>query len=486
MVRALGSYPGCQGFKSLLRHHSGFQMLLSILKNTIEQNETLISAEDRILVAFSGGPDSTALLVALFQLQSEYDFSLCAAHMNHMLRGSESDADQLWCAALAQSLDIPFIGRRIDVNAVLNERGGNMEEIARELRYDFLKEAASELGANRIAVAHTADDQAETVLMRLSRGAGSSGLRGMKLIRNNIIRPLIYCRRRDVEDFLQEKSIVARHDSTNENENYSRVFLRRKVVPDLEQLNPSFVATIGKTAEILGEEDDFLNELSDNILEGISLARGEEIILYSEPFSELHTGLQRRVIRSLLNKASGSLRKFTSRQVDLLRDLALGRGNGVDLFQHRAVPHPEGLLLKPIDYPINKSFNYAVEDGGVVRVKEVDKSFALRIIESGPDVNFIGLSGPEMAFLDADKTGDIINIRNWLPGDRYTPLGAPGNQKLQDLFTNAKVERAERSDAAVFCSGDRICWVSGFRVAEEFRITELTRRILSIEEVKNA
>ena len=461
-------------------------MLLSTLKNTLEQNETLISSEDNILVAFSGGPDSTALLLALFELQSQYGFSICAAHMNHMLRGQESDGDQIWCTSLTQSLDIPFIGRRIDVTVELKKRGGNLEEVARELRYIFLEEAAQELDANLIAVAHTADDQAETVLLRLARGAGSSGLRGMKQARRNIIRPMLDCRRKDVMAYLQEKGIQARQDSSNKNENLSRVHIRRQVIPTLEKLNPSLVHTIGKTADILGQEDDFLNELADNILAGISRQEDEGFILYSEPFRELHNALKRRVIRRLLQKQAGNLRKFTSRQVDLLCSLAEGQGNGVDLFEHRAVPHPQGLLFKPIEYPENKSFSYTADTAGLVRVKEVDKSFSLRIIETDSDLDFLSLSGPGKAFLDADKTGDIIHIRNWLPGDKYRPLGAPGNQKLQDLFTNAKVARSAKGETAVFCTDEKICWVSGFRIADQFRITDKTRRILAIEEVKNA
>lgn len=442
----------------------------------------LVPPGERVLVAWSGGPDSTALLFALLELRAEFEFEVCAAHLNHLLRGAESDADQLWCAEIARSLDIPFRSRRIDVAAVARERGRNLEETARELRYGFLREAAMELEAARIAVAHTADDQVETMLDRLVRGAGPEGLRGMRRQRGNIIRPLLRVTRHEVMAFLDERLLRGRHDSSNEDERYRRVFLRRRVIPALIRLNPSITETFATTAELLGDEDDFLNELAEGVAHNLAHKREDGLYLPAAEFVALPAALQRRVLRRLLLRLTGSLRGVSFRQVEAIRALAAGTGPGAELRGVRAVPATDGICLNKIETTHVISYNYTLSAGDGVQVKEIDKSYTLSIIGARPGVDFSQLSGPGKAFLDADLTGGTVEIRNWRPGDRYQPLGAPGRQKLQDLFTNAKISRSRRIQFPVFLAGGAICWVRGMRIAEEFRISERTTRILVISE----
>ncbi|MCG8377145.1 MAG: tRNA lysidine(34) synthetase TilS, partial [Chlorobiales bacterium] len=202
-----------------------------------------------------------------------------------------------------------------------------------------------------------------------------------------------------------------------------------------------------------------------------------------EPFTALNIALQRRVLRRAILRTAGSLRKITSRQLEAIRLAAIGEGPAVDFVGYRALPNEDRLAITEIvEYP-DFSYSYSAKAGQTVEVKEVDKSFALRIIEAGKSIDISGLSGPGKAFLDADLTGDSLEIRNWLPGDRYKPLGGPGHQKLQDVFVNARVERNRRGGLPVFVTKDRICWVNGFRIADEFKVSGQTRRILSIEEV---
>ncbi len=458
-------------------------MLISTIRETIERL-AMIAPGDRVLVALSGGPDSVALLRALFELRGELECELCAAHLNHKLRGKAGDEDERWCSELAQSLELPFRSARVDVNAEVRRLGGNLEEVARELRYSFLEEAAERLGAARIAVAHTLDDQAETVLLRLLRGAGAGGLRGMRPIRGRIIRPLLDVQRSEVLDYLRERNQPYRVDASNTDERFSRAFLRRKAIPLLRQLNPSMARTFATTAAVLGSEDDFLRELAHGVLQRISVRATEGSGINAGEFASLHTALQRRVLRRLVARELGSLRGVSFRAIEAMRRCALGEGPGVDLGGGWTVRLDGELLTVLRKRPEERIiFRYRAAPGQRLDVKEVDKRFDLRIIEARNGIDIERLSGPGRAFLDADAVGDRLEVRGWQPGDRYRPLRAPGSRKLQDLFVNAKLQRFQRYRSPVFLARGRICWVSGLRVGDEFRVTPRTTRILSIEEV---
>jgi tRNA(Ile)-lysidine synthase len=457
-------------------------MLLTQLRNRLD-NSPIIAAGDHILIAFSGGPDSTALLQALFELQSEFEFTLCAAHLNHMLRGSAADADQLWCAEFCRSLGVTFRSKRLDVNAEQQLRGGNLEEIAREIRYNFLQETADELSANRIAVAHSQDDQAETVLMRLLRGAGSSGLRGMRQMRGNIIRPMLDISRQSIEEYLQDHNIAARQDESNKDEKFSRVFVRRSLMPLIKELNPAAASTLCNTAEILAAEDDLLNEMADSLLPELTSSDNDQLSLSIEPFIMLPLALQRRVLRRALLHLLGSLRTITSTQVENFRLVLHGEIPDIEISGYCTSNDGQHVILKRREILPEISYSYQATIGEELEVKEVDKSFSLRIIETTEGFDFRGFSSHNRAFLDADKVDELIEVRNWLPGDRYSPFGLGGSQKLQDLFVNAKVSAEKKSYLPIFIAASGICWVYGFRIGNEFKITESTQRILSIEEV---
>ena len=462
-------------------------MLASTVRETIAQ-AALVAPGDRVLVALSGGPDSTALLHVLIELRDELECELCVAHLNHTLRGRDSDADERWCAKLAEGLSLPLRSGRIDVAAETERRRGNLEEVARDCRYRFLEEAAGELGADRIAVAHTRDDQVETVLLRLLRGAAAGGLRGMRYARGRVVRPLLDAERGEVLAYLRRRGLPCRTDASNADERFARVFLRRRVMPLLLELNPSLVRTAAANAALLGDEDDLLWELAEEISRGIvapdPAGRGEGLELDAAAFASLHPALQRRVLRRAAMRVRGHLRALSSRTLEALRRCALGRGPAVELDGEWTAALEGGKLAvrrKPAADP--PGYLYLARAGRRLDVKEVDKSFALRIIGAGDGLDIEGLSGPRRALLDADAAGEELEVRPWRNGDRYRPLGAPGRQKLQDLFVNAKIARPSRARHPVFLSRGSICWVSGLRVGEGFRVTQATRRILSIEEV---
>jgi tRNA(Ile)-lysidine synthase len=284
--------------------------------------------------------------------------------------------------------------------------------------------------------------------------------------------------------YLSSKNLSWRVDSSNLDERFSRVFLRKQIMPLLRRLNPSLERTISIAAEVLGKEDDFLNELADGVIRDMAVSHPAGQAVDASAFADLPAALQRRILRRLLLGGRGSLRSIEFKSVEAMRRCALGQGTAVDLGSVIFAREEQTLLVRTkSEAETPTEFRYSARPGQTIRVKEVDKTFSLRNIEPSDGVEFKKLSGPGRALLDADAVGDVLELRNWLPGDRYRPLGAPGRQKLQDLFINSKIPRLQRLNAVVFLAAGRICWVSGLRISEEFKITPKTARILVIEEV---
>ncbi len=227
---------------------------------------SMISKGDTVLAAVSGGADSVCMLHILLELSKERSFTICAAHFNHMLRGEESDRDEAFVKELCVSLDIPFFAGRGDVAAFAKEQGKSTEEAARIMRYDFLYKTAQNAGTAKIATAHNADDNAETVILNLTRGTGPAGLRGIPPVRDSIIRPILCLTREDVEKYLSSKSIGYVTDSTNFEDVYSRNKLRHHVMPVLRELNPRFAESLMRSGDIIRQDEEYLSAEADKLI----------------------------------------------------------------------------------------------------------------------------------------------------------------------------------------------------------------------------
>jgi tRNA(Ile)-lysidine synthase len=482
LVRACGSYPQSRGFESLPRYHPFRMMLIESLRKLF-LDSSLVGQGDSILVAFSGGPDSTALLHALISIREEFELTLSAAHLNHGLRGPESDADQLFCFQFCNALDIPFLSRKVDLSESEPGQSSNLEERARESRYEFLNEAAKEMGADIIATAHTADDQVETVLLRLLRGAGLSGIRGIPMQRHNIIRPLLNVEKSEIQAYLKEHNLHTRHDSHNDDPSFSRVFLRKKVIPLLKELNPSIAANISSSADIWGQEDNLLEELASELNRNfLTRPSDDTLALGTEELKSVHIALQRRMIRRVFLMLHGDTRALESRHIDSVIDHAMGRIPGLTI-KGINILVKDGLLCfsQAVEKTEETGFRTSTTVPSQVTIEETGKSYIISTFSK--PVNFLvrEQSTPERALLDADKVGDNLIVRSWLPGDKYQQTGVEGTQKLQDIFVNAKLSGTEKQSRSVFETNGDIIWVEGFRVSERYKVSESTRRVLLIE-----
>lgn len=438
----------------------------------------MVQAGEKVLVAVSGGPDSVALLDILNRLQEELAIRLHVAHLNHGLRGSDSDEDARFVEALCSDLGMPFTGGVEDVRAFVRKQGLSVEEGARILRYRFLEEVAGQIGAVRIATGHTSDDQAETVLFRLLRGSGVRGLGGICPVREGrFIRPLLEVRRREIEQYLAERQLAFRCDRSNEDTAFVRNRIRRELLPLLkEQFNPNVVSTLVRTAAILQDEDDFVEKETARALEQITKKREKRKIVLDLPsFLNYHIALRRRLIRRIC----GDLTEPQGFE-ETERIVRLASGNGGTIFMTsgiRVQQVGDELLFKLGETP---AFRYPVPIEGRVALPELDACLITSVLHRAPSEKRSWRSDGTCAFFDMDTLAGALTIRNRRPGDRLQPFGLKGHKKVNHLLMDQKIPRLVRDEVPILCDAEKIIWVIGSATHEACRITPRTERILKV------
>ncbi len=437
-----------------------------------------------VLVAVSGGADSLALLHALRGL----GYPLVCATFNHLLRPAAAD-EVAHVRQVAEGLGIPFVTDSADVAAYAGADGLSTEEAARILRYRFLFREARNAGAQAVATGHTADDQAETVLMHFLRGAGLSGLKGMSarvvlpvfdVIPADgadipLVRPLLSWQRADTEAYCRENGLSPIYDLTNNDTAYFRNRLRHELIPTLEGYNPRIRQTLARTALALQGDEALLAEVVEAAWQKSVLAQGPGFVSFERAALE---GSSPALRRNLFKRATFTLRPG-------LRDMdfaALERAASlkpVDLAGGlRLFVEGEKIYIAAYEADLPFSDWPQVEDGKLVNWELVVKTVF------GENLFFEARenSDPFTAWLDADLTGDQLQVRTVRAGDRFQPLGMQGaSVKLQDFFVNVKLPRRARAKWPLICVGNEIAWVAGLRLAHPFRVTEKTRRVLMLE-----
>jgi tRNA(Ile)-lysidine synthase len=387
----------------------------------------LFTPRDKILVAVSGGPDSVSLLDALAELHPN---RLRIVHLNHRLRGKASDADEKFVRQLAKTYKIPVTVGRRDVKTLAKRRKMSIEEAARQARHEFFHRVARQTGVKIVALAHTADDQAETFLLRLLRGAGLRGLSAMdwkkKFGAVTIVRPMLGVWRGEVERYIRERGLEFRIDRSNLSKQFARNRVRHELLPLLEsKFNPRIREVLWRTAEIVREDDKCLTEIArGHIARKMPMRR----------FLKLPKALQRRVLREWLGTAE-------FRGVE-------------ELLRKMRAPRPKRVRA----------------------LQKMPTRFEMELVAHR------GRSTKFCEFFDADALGAQISVRFWRAGDRFAPLGMrDGTKKLQDFFTDLKIPREVRAKIPLVCAENgEIAWVVGYRIGEKFKITPQTKRIARI------
>lgn len=455
---------------------------------TAIREQALLRAGDHVGVAVSGGADSVALLRALIELRSELGILLSVVHVHHGIRGAEADADQQFVSDLAKQYGLPFHTTRVDAPAYAREHGTGLEGAARHLRYEFFQSLIAGKLVDKVATAHTHDDQAETVLLRLLRGSGPKGLAGIRPVsrRSDVqgpfIRPMLQVRRSEVIAYLHQIGQPWCEDVTNEQLDILRNRVRHELLPLLERdYNPAVREALVNLAEIQRDEDEFLDDLS---IQNLSLGTYEQVFgaeratgdlanraLKIERLKELPVALQRRVIRYATSLYFG--RSIGFDDVEAIRAMATNGKRqrhqiGTNLtVERRRSSDGKALLLFSTEATQQLGehvYSYTLPIPGEVLVPEVRTVVRATLVHPRSDTRSYN---PD-SLVQPDRVGAELLLRNWRAGDRYHALHTSGEEKLKRMFQEKRITRERRALWPVLVCGERVVWAKGFPVAVEF------------------
>jgi tRNA(Ile)-lysidine synthase len=458
------------------------------------KGQQLIERGDHIVVAVSGGPDSVALLSVLHGLAPSWNLSLSVAHFNYGLRGAESDDDAAFVVRLCARFNIPYRCERLTLSDNLSKltKGRSLQEAAREARYAALLRLCESLGANKVAVGHTRDDQAETVIMWLLRGAGTTGLSGMPALRLPFIRPLLVVGRTAVLSYLREQELDFREDSSNATSMYLRNRVRHHLLPVLTRFNPAILEGLARQADILREDDTCLDSMAEEQFAFVARALGNnEWTLDRTRLLALPLALQRRVIRKAVQHTTGVNRGPSFGAVSLLLERVIhGSSGSCATIRNTHVSRAyETILFQPRDVVSGaRATSEAASDCSIalsvpsaISWPFTGQRLQADLVHGPQSEKTCATLSPMQAMLDADRMTLDLCVRTWRPGDRFHPFGFGGHQKkLQDLFADLKVPRPARARIPLVVAPEGIVWVAGYRTDHRFGVTASTRRLLRL------
>jgi tRNA(Ile)-lysidine synthase len=474
------------------------------IHSTVDGWQMLPRLGSSIVLMVSGGADSVAMTHLLTRLYPEYDYTIL--HVNHGIRESDADADEAFVVALAEELSIPCEVARLDLPAVIREEGGNLEELGRKQRYQLAVElldrlqagsqviqpaAQSAASTGRIATAHTANDQAETFLMRVIKGGGPTAWSGIAAIRDNIIRPMIDLTHAELTDWLRVNNLEWREDATNRDTRYFRAFVRHQLIPLMQTHNPRLVETINRSLKILSAQSNYIVQAAMSFVD--------------DPLEAGDTALIRQALRQAYRSAGGDTSALTFEQVEKLRLQAQNPGFFIDLPGGISAGNISGQLrffsaeenaVRNLDWTKQEPFislllpdQRLITPAGDIMISELDPA----VFADDPVIYARTHSGSSHLIVDSDVLEAYLStdtdagqptglaVSSLRPGDRFSPLGMNGHTRLvSDLLIDRKVARFERSKLLKLTANGQIVWIIGVAADDRFKAKSDSRRLSSI------
>lgn len=455
-------------------------MLVDAVKACIDAH-AMVPWGATVLVAVSGGADSMALLSALYDVRAAYGLALVVVHVNHQLRGDESERDAWFVEQQAARLGLPFHASRVDVKTPQRLFGLSPQHAARQVRYEALSALQQALGASRIALGHTADDQTETLLLRFIRGGGPAGLAGMAAVRLPYIRPLIAVRRNAIMAYLQAQGVPWVEDSSNRQMRYLRNRIRHEVLPVLRRVNPRIDNRLFTLAEMLAAEHNFLEQQVDLLyLQVVCRASDSQLSLQNQPYHMAPLALQRRLLRRVIDTMLPASAPASFRHIERLRHLMVhgAVGQRLTLPGHwLAERHVQATALWCALSAPNASRCLTLCVPGAVDLPEFDMRLSADIAPQVPEA----MGGDRhTAYIDLAALRLPLQVRFRRAGDRFHPLGAPGSKKLKAYLIDKKVPRSERDRVPLVINRGEIVWVVGYQLADSVKIRPGTQQTVRL------
>ena len=444
-----------------MKQHVKYHPLIGTVQHYVKKKHLLHSGET-IIAAVSGGADSMVMLDMLVNLRKLWNLKIIVAHVNYQLRGKESNGDEQLVRKTAKRYGLPFHSMRSETKSVARQKKQSLQAAAREIRYTFFETLKQSLNADAVATAHHADDNAETMLINLLRGSGIDGLAGIPPRRDAVIRPLLCIRRSDILRYAKEQNVKYRVDSTNAGDDYTRNFLRIKIIPSLQKrVNPSLNETLLHEAELFRTAADFVHIETKKVFQNI--VSSDTIDL--KKLEMVHPFIQESIIRRMLSE-----RKIepTFLNTDSIMELKISqKGSSVNLQSGWTAER----LAKSIVIQKNdaQSFEYTMERAGTLSADGFNitvKKFAVPGNKKGRN--------PSTEYVDAATLVFPLIIRSWRPGDFFIPIGMRGKKKLSDFFGEQKIANKEKTGIPVVESNGNIVWIAGMRLDERYKITDST------------
>jgi tRNA(Ile)-lysidine synthase len=438
---------------------------------------SMVNKGDTVLIALSGGPDSMVLLDFFKTIKEELGLKIICFHLNHMLRGKESDEDEKFVIDYCEKEKIQLIAKRVDVKNYVEENKLSLEDGARRVRYDLLEQSAKEVSADKVALGHQADDQVETFIMRILRGVGLDGLTAIRPVRGIFIRPLLKIYRNEILEYIKSKKIGYRIDKSNADPSFFRNRVRAQAVPVLDKLFPSWKKNLLNTIDLLADDTDFINREASESFEKISEVN-EKAVLDLTSFEKLNISIKRRAIRGAIQKILGSLMGIEFKNTEeVLSQIDAGQNFSLSLPKNIAVKREYGKLLillgKEEIMPVEKKLNIP----GETLVGERRLKIVADIVKKPENLK----AGKITAYLDKQALKQPVILRSTLPGDRFSPLGMKGTKKVHDYMIDRKVPPSERRKALVLSSDNEIYWLVGYEISEKAKVTDTTTSIVKIQ-----
>lgn len=459
--------------------------MIEKVKKTIEKYN-LLEKGDRVVVALSGGADSTALFAILAHIAKELNLELIIAHFNHGLRGRESDEDEKHSRDLSEKKGFVFVSG--EMNLKKKGKGISPEDFYRQERYEFLNKVAEDYQAKKIALGHNLHDQAETILLNILRGSGLEGLKGFLPMREGkFIRPLIETSRQEIENYLNKEGIGYRKDSSNESRKYLRNQIRHALIPYLkENFNPKIEKNLTQMAEILRLEDEFIKQSVAKASKSLLIQRKpEHILIKINDINKLHSAIRLRLYKILLEGFSPSKKGFSFSHIKALDNLAQKSESGKRLVLPLGIEArcEYGDLILESREGVAKQilYEYRINVPGSFYIKERKLTVRSELITKENSRK----NNKDEVYLDFDKIQQPLIIRNRRDGDWFQPLGMSGRQKIKTFFIDRKVPRRTRDEIMLLVDNRSVIWIENMHLNDRVKITSKTKNVLKISIVKS-